>query len=307
MQSGSFVCLACHDREAQANAERSRREEAEADLSAEIRRAMADGWAPGYSDSRSAVLYRGEKINHRLHAVMSWPIAFWFWYWVYVTLRHGGVHQMHLSVQRDGSVLSEQGKERTPRWVYAEWVALAAFQIWFALMLHAATQTTNPLVAQGVNLPGMATVPAQAAPTVNLPGMATQPEQAGPTLLVAPTPPPVGGTLIEQTSFSGVAATITVQGPNNCPGYENSNAYSFVLRLVNTTSSSVQVQYSISPAVWGGVAPSSDCYQAMTTGDTVTVPAGQTIDIGFRDTTAGPTDLTVGTTDTVGAHWVLVH
>jgi hypothetical protein len=221
-------------------------------------------------------------------------LAFWFWYWVYITRRHGGVHQMHLTAQRDGSVKIQEAPEATPRWVYVEWAALAIFQIWFALGVYlpaiATTSNPNPYAAQGVYLPGngtpvpIAATDAPGAPNVNLSGTLAANQSA---------------------TISEVMSSIAVQGRNNCGGFETS--YSFVLHLANNSSRAATLAYAFASAVYGGVAPSSDCYAGDTTGGTVDVAAGEVIDIGFRDTTGGPTDLTVTGNSGGVAHWSLVH
>jgi PA-IL-like protein len=154
----------------------------EENLSSSVREAMAKGWSPGYADGRSAVLYRGTKISHWLHALLSWPLAFWFWYWVYITVRHGGVHQLHLIVQHDGSVTAQVAREATPKWVYLMWVALAAFQIWFALAVFpgrlGASTGANPPANEGVYLPGIVSpspAPPTQAPAVGVPSQVSVP------------------------------------------------------------------------------------------------------------------------------------
>ncbi len=193
----------------------------EENLSEAIRRAMADGWSPGYADARSAVMYRGTKISHGLHGILSWPFAFGFWYWVYITLRHGGVHQMHLTAQRDGSVEVQEAPEATPRWVYLEWAALAVFQIWFALMMVASAGgravTADPYANQGVFLPGTVTAP----PASQAPGAsAGNPNQGAQAVTTAGAPPPgviwygtwdwINNVMATRTDFLPVGQTVSL-------------------------------------------------------------------------------------------------
>lgn len=121
---------------------------------------------------------------------------------------------------------------------------------------------------------------------------------------LGPTPGPTLGAA-QSATLGEVEAGIEVQPRNSCAGYED--AYSFMLHLVNRSPNAVSVSYSFTTSVWGGVEPSSDCYGGTTGGDTLEVPAGATVDVGFRDPTEGPTDLTLEVEGGETAHWSLVH
>lgn len=121
---------------------------------------------------------------------------------------------------------------------------------------------------------------------------------------IGPTPAPTLD-VAQPATLAGVEASIEAQPKNTCASYED--AYLFVLHLVNRSPTATRVSYSFTTSVRGGVEPSAGCYGAMTFGDTVEVPAGATVDVGFRDPTDGPTDLTVEVEGSGASHWSLTH
>jgi len=87
---------------------------------------------------------------------------------------------------------------------------------------------------------------------------------------------------------------------NDCGGYV------FALRIANESAADVMVRYQFSSEVWGGEAVQAGCYPGTASTGTDTVPAGKTLDIGFRDLGPGPTVMAVGVgPETV--EWNLVH